>query len=151
MQPLKQFLQKKHGASSYIIPVLLILCMFAAVIFVGVHQLSENETRLHEEALDNVELDAQMVSQQLNGLYVSLEATAPVLASENGFTRPQMLQAMSDRCGKPAILILRYGPIRTVLLLTFRARIILTWPTAAISTNLCRASGPVNMSRLGYL
>jgi signal transduction histidine kinase/ActR/RegA family two-component response regulator len=96
MQPLKQFLQKKHGASSYIIPVLLILCMFAAVIFVGVRQLTENETRLHEEALDDVELDAQMVSQQLNGLYVSLEATAPVLALENGFTRPQMLQALSS-------------------------------------------------------
>jgi signal transduction histidine kinase/ActR/RegA family two-component response regulator len=96
MQPLKQFLPKRHGASSYIIPVLLILCMFAAVIFVGVRQLTENETRLHEEALDNVELDAQMVSQQLNGLYVSLEATAPVLALENGFTRPQMLQALSS-------------------------------------------------------
>ena len=96
MQPLKQFLQKKHGASSYIIPVLLILCMFAAVIFVGMRQLAENEARLHEDALDNVELDAQMVSQQLNGLYVSLEATAPVLAFENGLTRPQMLQALSS-------------------------------------------------------
>jgi uncharacterized membrane protein len=49
MQVLKKLLLPKFGAFSYMILVLLILCMFAAVIFVGVHQLSESETNLHEE------------------------------------------------------------------------------------------------------
>ena len=95
MDVLKKFLKKENSVSSYILPVVLILFMFAAVIFIGLHQLSENEARLHEDSLANLNLNAQIVSQQVNDLYVSLEATAPILAFENGFTQEQMLRSMT--------------------------------------------------------
>lgn len=92
---IRQVLKKDTYVSSYILPVLLILSMFAVVISVGLHQLSESEEHIHKEALSNLNLNAQVVSQQLNDLYVSLESVAPTLAFENGLTREQMLRSMT--------------------------------------------------------
>ena len=90
------------GAASYVLPVLLILCMLAAVISVGARQLAEDRRHVHEEALSGLDLGAQVISQKLNDLYVSLDAVAPGLAFEAGFTQAQMLRAMTalrDACG----------------------------------------------------
>ena len=102
MNFIKRVLKRENLITSYILPVLLILCMFAVVIFVGMHQLSESEERIHEEALLNLNLNVQVVSQQLNDFYVSLEATAPMLAVEEDLTKKQMLHSMSalrEACG----------------------------------------------------
>ena len=102
MNFIKRVLKRENLITSYILPVLLILCMFAVVIFVGMHQLSESEERIHEEALLNLKLNVQVVSQQLNDFYVSLEATAPMLAVEEDLTKKQMLHSMSalrEACG----------------------------------------------------
>lgn len=76
--------------------------MFAVVMFVGIQQVSENEERMHEESLSHLNLNKQIVSQQLNDLYISLEAVAPVLVFEEGYTQDQMLRSMTavrDACG----------------------------------------------------
>jgi len=102
MNFMRRFLKNEKCIFSYIFPVLLILCMFAVVISVGIHQLAENEKRIHEDSLSNLNLNTQIVSQQLNDLYVSLESVAPDLAFEAGFTQAQMLHSMSalqDACG----------------------------------------------------
>jgi len=102
MSAIKRLLEKERGVSSYALPVFLILCMFAALISVGVRQLSENEEHLHEEILSNLDMNAQIISQQLSDMYVSLEAAAPLTAFEAGYTQQQMLHAMTalrNACG----------------------------------------------------
>jgi len=102
MNFIKRVLKRENLVTSYILPVLLILCMFAVVFFIGIHQVSESEERIHEEALLNLNLNVQVVSQQLNDFYVSLEAAAPMLAEEENLTKKQMLHSMSalrEACG----------------------------------------------------
>jgi len=95
-------LKSKGKASSYILSVILILCMFAAVITIGMHQVAENEENIHEEVLATLDLNAQVISQQIGDMYVSLSAAAPGLAFEAGFTQDQMLLSMTalrNACG----------------------------------------------------
>ena len=102
MTAIKRLLDSERGAFSYALPVFLILCMFAAVISIGVRQLSENEEHLHEDALSKLDLNAQIISQRLNDMYVSLEAAAPLTAFEAGYTQKQMQHAMTalrNACG----------------------------------------------------
>jgi signal transduction histidine kinase len=89
------------GKASYILSVLFILCMFAAVFFTGIRQLAESRDHIHGEVLSNLDLDAQVISQKINDMYVSLDSTAPGLVFESGFTQEQMLVSMSalrDAC-----------------------------------------------------
>ena len=86
---------KEGGKAALIIPVLLILCMLSAVIFIGVYQLRESEKDIHEETLSSLHLNAQVVSQKINDLYISLEAVAPNMAFETGLTQEQMMASMT--------------------------------------------------------
>jgi signal transduction histidine kinase len=102
VKPTKDRLSKENKVTSFILPIFLSLCILAVVIFIGVFQLSESERRIHDETLANLDLNSQIVSQQINDLYVSLEVAAPGLAFEAGFTQDQMLQSMNalrDACG----------------------------------------------------
>jgi signal transduction histidine kinase len=101
MKRLEQLLGEDEKVS-FAFPVIMILCMFAAVFFVGLHQLRVSEKNIHREALSNLDLDAQVISGKINNMYVSLEAAAPNMAFENGFTQDQMLismTALQNACG----------------------------------------------------
>lgn len=58
--------------SSYLLPVFLILCMFAVVIFIGIHQVSADEKHIHEESLSDLTLNSQIITQQIDDMYLSL-------------------------------------------------------------------------------
>ncbi len=94
MRCVKQFFTEE-GKNSFILPVLLILCLFAAVIFTGIHQLEESKDYIHREVLSNLNLNSQVISQRINDMYVSLEATAPNMVFESGFKQEQMLISMT--------------------------------------------------------
>jgi hypothetical protein len=102
MKLIKRLWGKENKVPSYIITVFLILCMFAAVISIGVRLLSESEAHLHEEVLSNLDMNAQIISKQLSDMYVSLEGAAPLTAFEAGYTQKQMQYAMTalrNACG----------------------------------------------------
>jgi len=102
MRPDRQKSQKQNGVSSYLFPVVLIFCMFMVIVIVGIYQVKGDEAHVHEEALSNLNLDAQIISRQLNDMYLSLESAAPVLSYQAGFSKMQMLQTMTalrEACG----------------------------------------------------
>lgn len=46
--------------------------MFAVVIFIGIHQVSADEKHIHEESLSDLTLNSQIITQQIDDMYLSL-------------------------------------------------------------------------------
>jgi signal transduction histidine kinase/AmiR/NasT family two-component response regulator len=94
MKSKKRLFDRDSRLFSYIVPIALIICMFAVIFSVCVNQLSESREHIHTETLSELSKNSQIISQQFNDMYVSLNAAAPQLAFEAGFSREQMLLAM---------------------------------------------------------
>ncbi|MDO5563490.1 MAG: response regulator [Synergistaceae bacterium] len=86
---------KRAGWGSFLLPVSLVVCLFAVILVTELGLMTRTKAAVHSEMLGHLRANAQIIDSKIEDLYESIEAVAPTMSFEAGYTQKQMLFGMN--------------------------------------------------------